>query len=64
MEIEDAGEGISPEKEPVLELSAHAGVGLRVVRERLRPLGGTLHIHINNAERWLPRFYPSRLRAR
>src|SRR5579863_9421475 len=37
VEIEDAGKGISPEKEPVLELSAHAGVGLRGMRERLRP---------------------------
>lgn len=45
VEIEDAGKGISPEKEPVLELSAHTGVGLRGMRERLRPLGGTLHIN-------------------
>ena len=45
VEIEDAGKGISPEKEPVLELSRNTGVGLRGMRERLRPLGGTLHIH-------------------
>ena len=45
VEIEDAGKGISPEKEPVLELSTNTGVGLRGMRERLRPLGGTLHIH-------------------
>jgi len=37
VEIEDAGKGISPEKEP--------GVGLRGMRERLRRLGGTLQIH-------------------
>lgn len=47
LEIEDAGQGISPEKDPVLELSAHTGVGLRGMRERLRPLGGTLHIQSN-----------------
>ena len=45
VEIEDAGKGILPEKEPVLELSTNTGVGLRGMRERLRPLGGTLHIH-------------------
>ena len=45
VEIEDAGKGISLEKEPVLELSTNTGVGLRGMRERLRPLGGTLHIH-------------------
>lgn len=44
VEIEDAGKGVSPEKEPVLELSDHSGVGLRGMRERLRALGGTVHI--------------------
>jgi signal transduction histidine kinase len=44
VEIEDAGKGIPPEKEAAIESSAHAGVGLRGMRERLRRLGGTLHI--------------------
>ena len=47
VEIEDAGKGISPEKEPLLELSAHTGVGLRGMRERLRQLGGTLQVRSN-----------------
>jgi len=45
VEIEDAGKGIPPEREAVLRSSAHAGVGLRGMRERLRLLGGTLNIH-------------------
>ena len=44
VEIEDAGKGIPPEKESLFGLSAHAGVGLRGMRERLRQLGGTLQI--------------------
>ena len=40
VESEDAGKGISPENEPVLELSTNTGVGLRGMRDRLRPLGG------------------------
>lgn len=44
VEIEDAGKGISPEKGPVLGLSAHTGVGLSGMQERLRQLGGTLQI--------------------
>ena len=43
VEIEDAGKGISPEK--ALEPSAQAGVGVRGMRERLRLIGGTLHIN-------------------
>ena len=39
VEIEDAGKGIRPDR-----LSAFAGVGVRGMRERLRLLGGTLHI--------------------
>ena len=49
VEIEDAGKGISPEKEPILELSANTGVGLRGSRERLRPLGGTPGHSLNRA---------------
>jgi signal transduction histidine kinase len=48
VEIEDAGKGIPPEKEAVLGSSAHAGVGLRGMRERLRRLGGTLQIQSNS----------------
>ena len=47
VEIEDAGKGIPSETESASGLSAHAGVGLRGMRERLRQLGGTLHIHSN-----------------
>jgi len=49
VEIEDAGKGIPPEKEAALGSSAHAGVGLRGMRERLRRLGGTLQIQSNGA---------------
>jgi signal transduction histidine kinase len=47
VEIEDAGKGIPPEKESLFKLSAHTGVGLRGMRERLRQLGGTLQIQSN-----------------
>jgi signal transduction histidine kinase len=47
IEIEDRGKGIPPEKELALRSSAYAGVGLRGMRERLRQLGGTLHIQSN-----------------
>ena len=47
VDIEDAGKGIPPEKETALGSSAHAGVGLRGMRERLRRLGGTLQIQSN-----------------
>jgi signal transduction histidine kinase len=47
VEIEDAGKGIPLEKESAPGLSAHAGVGLRGMRERLRRLGGTLQIQSN-----------------
>jgi signal transduction histidine kinase len=47
VEIEDAGKGIPPEKESLFILSAHTGVGLRGMRERLRQLGGTLQIQSN-----------------
>jgi signal transduction histidine kinase len=47
VEIEDAGKGIPPEKEATIGSSAHAGVGLRGMRERLRRLGGTLQIQSN-----------------
>jgi len=44
VEIEDAGKGIPTEGEAAFGLSARAGVGLRGMRERLRHLGGVLHI--------------------
>ena len=47
VEVEDAGRGIPPEKECLIRLSAHTGVGLRGMRERLRQLGGTLEIQSN-----------------
>ena len=47
VEIEDAGKGIPPEKESLFRLSAHTGVGLRGMSERLRQLGGTLQIQSN-----------------
>jgi signal transduction histidine kinase len=43
VEIEDAGKGIPPEKR-----SGFTGLGLRGLRERLRLLGGTLHIQSND----------------
>jgi signal transduction histidine kinase len=47
VEIEDEGKGIPFEKEPRVGSSAHNGVGLRGMRERLRQLGGTLQIQSN-----------------
>jgi signal transduction histidine kinase len=47
VEIEDAGKGIPPEKKSLFGLSAHTGVGLRGMSERLRQLGGTLQIQSN-----------------
>ena len=47
VEIEDAGKGIPLEKESAFVSSAHTGVGLRGMRERLRQLGGTLQIQSN-----------------
>jgi signal transduction histidine kinase len=44
VEIEDAGKGISREKEIAVTSAVHFGVGLRGMRERLRQLGGTLRI--------------------
>ncbi|HKV79025.1 MAG TPA: ATP-binding protein [Candidatus Sulfotelmatobacter sp.] len=43
VEIEDSGKGISPEKEPAFGSSAHTGVGLRGMKERLRQLGVRNH---------------------
>jgi signal transduction histidine kinase len=47
VEIEDAGKGIPAEKRSVFKASDRAGVGFRGMRERLRLLGGTLHIQSN-----------------
>ncbi|MGA8622018.1 MAG: sensor histidine kinase [Candidatus Sulfotelmatobacter sp.] len=47
VEIEDAGKGIPIEKESAFLSSAHSGVGLRGMRERLRQLGGTLQVQSN-----------------
>jgi signal transduction histidine kinase len=48
VEIEDAGKGIPLEKGSAFGSSAHAGVGLRGMRERLRQLGGTLQVQSNS----------------
>jgi signal transduction histidine kinase len=45
VEIEDAGKGIRLERDSGFISSAHSGVGLRGMRERLRLLGGTLQLH-------------------
>ena len=47
VEVEDAGLGIPLERQLTLRSSAHTGVGLRGMRERLRLLGGTLQIESN-----------------
>jgi len=44
VEIEDAGKGVSFEKESVFGALGHTGVGLRGMRERLRQFGGTLEV--------------------
>jgi signal transduction histidine kinase len=48
VEIEDAGKGIPPEKHAAFKASERSGVGLRGMRERLRLLGGGLHIQSND----------------
>ncbi len=48
VEIEDAGKGIPLEKRSAFGSSAHTGVGLRGMRERLRQLGGTLQVQPNS----------------
>jgi signal transduction histidine kinase len=45
VEIQDAGKGMALEKETAFISSGRGGVGLRGMRERLRLLGGTLHLH-------------------
>ena len=47
VEIEDAGKGIPVEKKAAFGSSAHPGVGLRGMRERVRQLGGTLEVQSN-----------------
>jgi two-component system NarL family sensor kinase len=49
VEIEDAGKGIPFEKRSAFGSSAHTGVGLRGMRERLRQLGGTLQVQSNSS---------------
>ena len=44
LEIEDEGHGIAADKKSALLGSGPLGVGLRGMRERVRQLGGTLHI--------------------
>lgn len=47
VQITDEGKGISREKLAALHSSARTGVGVRGMRERLRQLGGILHIACN-----------------
>lgn len=44
VEVQDAGKGISPDKNLVIRAAGRTGVGFRGMRERLRQLGGTLRI--------------------
>jgi signal transduction histidine kinase len=44
VEIKDAGKGIAPEKQLVLNSSQQSGVGFRGMRERIKQLGGGLEI--------------------
>ncbi len=47
LEVEDAGKGIPPEKLNLLQLQG-AGVGLRGMRERIRPFDGQMNIISND----------------
>jgi signal transduction histidine kinase len=47
-EIEDAGRGMSPEKQILLTTLGRAGGGIRGMRERLRQFGGTLEVRSND----------------
>jgi PAS domain S-box-containing protein len=47
LEVEDAGKGIPPEKLNLLQLQG-AGVGLRGMRERIRPFDGQMNIMSND----------------
>lgn len=44
VEVQDSGKGIPPEKRLAMESGGTPGVGIRGMRERLRQLGGSLHI--------------------
>jgi len=45
LEIKDDGKGIPPEMQSKISSGASSGVGLRGIRERIRPFGGRLEIH-------------------
>ncbi len=47
VEVQDNGRGIPPEKRREMEAGGTPGVGIRGMRERLRQLGGSLHIQSN-----------------
>jgi signal transduction histidine kinase len=47
VEVQDSGKGMSIEKLTEIESSA-SGVGVRGMRERVRQLGGRIHIHSND----------------
>jgi PAS domain S-box-containing protein len=48
VEVQDSGKGMSIEKLTEIESSA-SGVGVRGMRERVRQLGGRIHIHSNDS---------------
>jgi signal transduction histidine kinase len=45
LEIKDDGKGIPPEIQSKISSGASSGVGLRGIRERIRPFGGRLEVH-------------------
>lgn len=44
VQVEDAGKGISPEKQNAMEFGAQLGVGIRGMHERIRQLGGSFEV--------------------
>jgi signal transduction histidine kinase len=51
LEIEDAGCGISPERQTDILLRGRSGVGLRGIRERVAQFGGSFHIDSSQGTR-------------
>ena len=51
VQVEDAGQGISPEKRAEMEAARNGGVGVRGMRERVRQFGGTMKIDLGPNDR-------------